>query len=144
MLVTQWDCIRFHRNAVSHRNGDAATTARGTDMRVLVVEDEPLLAMMLEESLADLGHEVIGPAASAEHALSLLTDNPVEAALLDFSLGSDGNSVPVARQLRDAGIPFCYLSGHATLDAGTGAPDAPLLSKPVSMAALEDALARMA
>ena len=82
--------------------------------------------------------------ASAEHALSLLTDNPVEAALLDFSLGSDGNSVPVARQLRDAGIPFCYLSGHATLDAGTGAPDAPLLSKPVSMAALEDALARMA
>jgi hypothetical protein len=46
--------------------------------------------------------------------------------------------------LRDAGIPFCYLSGHATLDAGTGAPDAPLLSKPVSMAALEDALARMA
>lgn len=113
-------------------------------MRVLVVEDEPLLAMLLEESLADLGHIAIGAAASVTQAMALLDAEPIDCALLDFSLGGSDNSVAVAQRLHDQGVPFCYLSGHNSLDVGTGAPDAPMMTKPVSIDHLERALDRMA
>lgn len=109
-------------------------------MRVLVVEDEPLLAMLLEESLAELGHEAVGAAATVDQAQALLDEAPVDCALLDFTLGEDTTSVPVARRLRDEGTPFAYLSGHVSFEPADGAPDAPLLTKPVSMDALKSVL----
>ncbi len=112
-------------------------------MRVLLVEDEPLLAMLLEECLADLGHEPVGAVATVEQAHALLDLNPVDCALLDFSLGGSDTSVEVAQRLARLGIPFCYLSGHSTLEADSGAPDAPLLTKPVTMDALTRALDAM-
>lgn len=112
-------------------------------MRILVVEDEPLLAMLLEEDLSDLGHEPVGSAATVEQALALIAEEAVDAALLDFSLGHETTSAPVARALRDAGTPFYYLSGHASLEAADETPDAPLLTKPVSLDALKCALKDM-
>ena len=53
-------------------------------MRILVVEDEPLLAMLLEENLADLGHDKVTAVATVDQALSALDEGPVDAALLDF------------------------------------------------------------
>lgn len=113
-------------------------------MRVLLVEDEPLLAMLLEECLIDLGHEPVGAAATVDQAHTLLDMGIVDCALLDFSLGGTDTSVDVAQRLERLGIPFCYLSGHSTLEPGSGAPDAPLLTKPVSMDALTRALETMA
>ena len=113
-------------------------------MRVLLVEDEPLLAMLLEENLIDLGHEPVGAVATVNQALALLDAGQIDCALLDFSLGTNGNSVAVAQRLENEGIPFCYLSGHSSLDAATGAPDAPMMTKPVSIEQLERALDRMA
>ncbi len=112
-------------------------------MRVLLVEDEPLLAMLLEESLNDLGHDPVGAVATVKQAMALLDAETVDCALLDFSLGSAENSVAVAQRLRLADIPFCYLSGHSSLDIGSGAPAAPMLTKPVSMRDLERALDQM-
>lgn len=112
-------------------------------MKILVVEDEPLLAMLLEENLADLGHEAIHTAATVDQALSMLDEAEVDCALLDFSLGHDATSAPVARRLQEAGKPFCYLSGHACLEEDDDAPEAPLLTKPVSMDALKSALSAM-
>ncbi|MDF8332107.1 response regulator [Novosphingobium cyanobacteriorum] len=112
-------------------------------MRILVVEDEPLLAMLLEENLADLGHEAVGTAATVEQALALLDEAPIDAALLDFSLGHDANSAPIARRLAEEGTPFYYLSGHTSLEAADDAPEAPLLTKPVSLEALKTALSTM-
>jgi hypothetical protein len=57
-----------------------------------------------------------------DQALSALDEGPVDAALLDFSLGSDTTSVPVALRLREEGTPFFYLSGHASFDPDAGAP----------------------
>lgn len=112
-------------------------------MRVLVVEDEPLLAMLLEESLSDLGHDPVGAVATVTQAMAVLDAETVDCALLDFSLGGTENSVAIAERLRLAGIPFCYLSGHSSLDTGSGAPDAPMMTKPVSMRDLERALDHM-
>ena len=112
-------------------------------MRVLVVEDEPLLAMLLEENLAELGYELVGCAATVPQALSMLDEHQVDCALLDYSLGNDTTSLPVAQKLRNAGKPFYYLTGHSHL--GDDLPiHAPMLTKPVSMDALQLALRKMA
>lgn len=112
-------------------------------MKILVVEDEPLLAMLLEESLADLGHQAVGSAATVDQALSMLDETDIDCALLDFSLGRDTTSAAVARRLQEAGTPFYYLSGHASLEEYDDTPRAPLLTKPVSMDALRGALSAM-
>jgi len=121
----------------------ALSAQLGTVMKILVVEDEPLLAMLLEENLADLGHEAIHTAATVDQALSMLDETDVDCALLDFSLGHQATSAPVARRLQESGKPFCYLSGHASLEATDDTPDAPLLTKPVSLDALKLALSAM-
>lgn len=113
-------------------------------MRVLIVEDEPLLAMLLEESIADLGHEPVGAAATVAQALALLDYGPVDCALLDYSLGGENTSIPVAERLVRDRVPFTYLSGHAALDKRSGAPDGPLLNKPASMDGIARALDAMA
>jgi len=111
-------------------------------MRILVLEDEPLLAMMLEECLEELGHELAGSAASVAQAFQLLDDatSPPDFALLDFSLGGETNSLPVARRLRAQGVPFAYLTGHTSLDEESDVPPAPILSKPFSLDQLEAAI----
>ena len=85
-------------------------------MRILIVEDEPLLAMLLEEIVDDLGHEPIGAAATVAQALALLDKASVDCALLDFSLGGTNTSIPVAERLALDRVPFTYLSGHSALD----------------------------
>lgn len=112
----------------------------GSNMRVLVVEDEPLLSMLLEESVAELGYELAGSAATVDQALATLATSQIDLALLDFSLGQDKTSLPVAEQLRAAGIPFIFLSGHQTLEADGDVPPAPLLTKPFSLDQLDDAI----
>lgn len=113
-------------------------------MRILVVEDEPLLAMLLEASLSDLGHDVAASAATVEQALITLGKDRFDAALLDFSLGHQTTSAPVARRLREQGTPFYYLSGHVSLQEADLTPDAPLLNKPVDLQELKAALKVMA
>lgn len=112
-------------------------------MRILVVEDEPLLAMLLEESLEDLGHEMVGVAATVAQAEAILDQHPIDAAFLDFSLADDATSAPVAERLRREGKPFYYVTGYDSIAPSGQAPEAPLLSKPVSMVALKDALEAM-
>lgn len=116
----------------------------GSDgMRVLIVEDEPLLAMLIEEGVRDLGHDVAGSAATVAQALAALEAETVDMALLDFTLGDDTNSLPVARRLQERGIPFAYLTGHNSLPTGDGVPVAPILMKPFTMDQLEQAMLGM-
>ena len=109
-------------------------------MRILVVEDEPLLAMLLEESLAELGHEVVGSAATIDQAIATIEALPLDFALLDFTLADDAHSGPVATRLIAAGVPFVYLTGHHTLPQGGEVPDAPLLTKPFTLDQLSEVL----
>lgn len=109
-------------------------------MRILILEDEPLLAMLLEESLAELGHEVVASAATVGQALAEIDTVELDIALLDYTLGDEATAVPVANRLRADGTPFIYLTGHRSLPLGGDAPTAPLLTKPFTLDQLDEAM----
>lgn len=110
---------------------------------VLVVEDEALIAMLIEQMLVDLGAEVLGPAAGPEEALALL-DGPgaPDAAVMDVNLG--GQRVdPVAAALAARGIPFLLVTGYGQA-GGLGLPGArAVLGKPFQPPDLVLAMARL-
>jgi DNA-binding NtrC family response regulator len=78
--------------------------------RVLVAEDEPVIALDLASAVEEAGGEVVGPAASVRQAMSLVCDDGLQAAILDFDL-LDGNVGPVIEELMRRGIPAIVHSG---------------------------------
>lgn len=113
--------------------------------RVLVVENEALVAMAMEDALMDAGAEVVGPAYSVDAAMELievrLLDGGLNAAVLDINL--DGEVVgPIADRLAALGIPFVFATGYADTH-GVGY-DAPLLQKPFEPGALVRAVEALA
>lgn len=82
-------------------------------LRVLVVEDEMTIALLIEDMLSDLGHEVVSLAMRLPQALKLAETTDIDFAILDINL--DGRmSFPVAERLRDRGIPFVFASGYGS------------------------------
>jgi len=79
--------------------------------RVLVVEDDTLVAMLIEEFLSDLGCAAVGPCGSVEMALAAIRTEELDLAVLDVNLGGEA-AYPVAQMLDDKGIPFLFLSGY--------------------------------
>jgi DNA-binding response OmpR family regulator len=108
-------------------------------LRILAVEDEGLIAMELEDLLGDLGHEVIGPAATVESALTLLEGARPDAAVVDANLGGE-SARPVVEALQAGGIPVVLASGYEPQDLETLGLGVPLLRKPYSRRELADAL----
>ncbi len=98
--------------------------------RVIIVEDEYLVALDVEAVLQSMGVEIIVIATTLAQARQIVEQDGADCVLLDVSL-SDGMSYDFARQLREAGIPFGFVSGYGDT---TGFPDdlsqAPLLGKP--------------
>lgn len=106
------------------------------NISVLIVEDEPILAMGMEDDLRDLGYDVAGIARSVDEAQGLLADQPVDFdfAILDYNLG-DETSAPLAAALAACGTPFVYLTGRPdAVRADPLAPDAPIYTKPTNVA----------
>ena len=98
-------------------------------LRVLVVEDEMMVSMLLEDMLADLGCAVVGPAARLEEAMDLAERGDFDCALLDVNLAGK-QSFPLADLLRARKTPFAYATGYG--EAGLRPEDkgAVLLMKP--------------
>lgn len=97
--------------------------------RVLVVEDEMLVLIMMEDMLADLGCKSVTSAATVEKALALIDAQAFDVALLDMNL--DGNdSHPVAEALSARGVPFVYSTGNTGQNLRDGYSDRPVLRKP--------------
>jgi CheY-like chemotaxis protein len=80
-------------------------------MRLLVVEDDLLVAMDLSGMLQDLGYQVVGPAASIEDALPFLDPAHIDGALIDLDLGGE-KATALADTLLALGIPFVISSGY--------------------------------
>ncbi|MFL9842140.1 response regulator [Sphingomonas sp. ST-64] len=108
--------------------------------RILIVEDEPLIAMMLEDFLEMLGKDLAGSADSVATALSVIETGEVEAAILDVNLSGGEKSWPVADALAAAGIPFVLATGGSGDMVADGYKDRPVLPKPFTMDAVEKAL----
>lgn len=98
-------------------------------MRILVVEDDAMVSMLMEDLLVDLGHEVEGPAATIADALERVEAGNFDAAILDVHLkGSD--SYAVAERLKEKGIPFAFATGYSAADLPDDYLDQPILPKP--------------
>ena len=108
--------------------------------RILVVDDEPLIAMLLGDWLVELGCEVVGPAHSVDAALSWLNGSKVHGAFLDVSLGTN-DSYLVAEALRQLSVPVIFATGHGADSIDARFRDAGTLTKPFDFAAVENAVA---
>jgi CheY-like chemotaxis protein len=108
--------------------------------RVLVVEDESLVAMLLETILEDMGCVPVGPAATVDEGLQMATgDEPIDAALLDVNVA--GRQVfPIAQALKDRGVPFVFSTGYGEGGLPNEWRGQPTLQKPFTEAAVRDAL----
>ena len=106
---------------------------------MLVVEDEPLVAMMVEDMLVDLGWTVVGPASSLEEALRRAAEGGFDVALLDVNLNGE-RSDPVAELLRARGLPLVFATGYGSSTSTN--PAEPVLHKPYRADQLAAALER--
>ena len=104
--------------------------------RVLLVEDEALVAMMIQECLTESGHSVIGPISRASDALQAAKEIDYDAAILDINLG-DGMAYPVADILAARGIPFVFVTGYEADTVDDRFSHVPILQKPIERQMLE-------
>ena len=111
--------------------------------RIMIVEDEALVAMMVEDLLTEIGCEISGSFGAVDDALAWLRDAAtpppaLDGAVLDVNIG--GTLVfPVAERLRAAGIPFIFATGYAALPR-EGFEDVTVLSKPINPGLLRHAV----
>jgi PAS domain S-box-containing protein len=106
--------------------------------RVLLVEDEALVAMMIQECLAEFGYQVVGPICTASEAAAKAKDGPLEAAVLDINLG-DGAVYPIADILAARGVPFVFVTGYDADSVDARFRKIPILQKPIEREMLKRA-----
>ncbi|WP_158815226.1 response regulator [Methylocapsa sp. S129] len=111
--------------------------------RVLVVEDEMMVAMLVEDMILELGYDVVGPAMTLESGLALARDEPLDGAILDVNLGHGARTTPIAEVLKSRGVPFMFATGYGSNALIEGFRDAPVLKKPFSMKEFTQALERL-
>ena len=104
--------------------------------RILVVEDEMLVSMLIEDILLDLGCEIVGPASRVPKALEIALSERVDAALLDMNVAGE-RVFPVADALAERGIPFAFVSGYGDEVLDGSHAGRPVVKKPFPASALE-------
>jgi CheY-like chemotaxis protein len=109
-------------------------------LRILVVEDEGLVAMLLEDMLEELGHQVVGPAATLKRALELAREEAVDIAVVDLNLNGQDAS-PVAAVLVERKIPFACATGYGELPEPLRG--SPILAKPYDFDALKSVISQL-
>lgn len=108
-------------------------------LRILVVEDEVAIAMLLEDMLLDLGGEVVGPAGRIQQALGMAETESFDVAILDVNV-SGQPIYPVVEVLQRRGIPFVFSTGYGSAGIDAAWRDRPVLQKPFSQDELERVL----
>lgn len=109
----------------------------GAARNILLVEDEPLIAMMLEDLLVGLGHDVVGSVDNVADALARIAAGGFDYVVLDVHLRDGESCWPVADALADRGIPFLLASGGGADIPPERHRAAPVLSKPFTGAEIE-------
>jgi two-component SAPR family response regulator len=107
-----------------------------TGNRVLLVEDEILVAMMMRDILSDLGFSVIGPFSRLSEAMVAAVHNEIDAGIVDINLGGEF-VYPVADVLVARGIPFVFVTGYGVESIEGRFGSVPIIKKPVQRQALQ-------
>ena len=100
--------------------------------RILIVEDEPFIALTLEDMLDDLGFAHAGTVSHVSDAVAMIESEPVDCALLDVNLGSEKID-PVADLLASRGCPFIFTTGYGRSGIPASHAERPVLQKPFRM-----------
>ena len=120
-----------------------AISAAGADplfgRRVLVVEDESMIGMLIEDMLGEHGAVVLGPAKRLDAALALAGSESLDIAVLDLNLAGE-TVYPVAEALAAKGVPFLFMTGYGQLGIAERWRDRPSLAKPFRPSQLAEAL----
>ena len=111
--------------------------------QILIVEDEPLIAMMLEDFLDVLDKQACGTADTVATALARVEQGGIDAAILDLNLRGGEKSTAVAEALAARGIPFVFATGGSEDSLDPRFADRPCLSKPFTMDGVQRALASL-
>ena len=111
-------------------------------LRILLVEDEAMVALMIQDMLQDLGCTVAAVAASVADGLALVDDErlDLDGAVLDINLGGE-KVFPIARRLKDRGVPFIFSTGYGLAGIAEEFARTPTLAKPYGPGALHGMLA---
>ena len=111
--------------------------------QILIVEDEPLIAMMLEDFLEVLDKQAAGVVDTVADALARVQAGQIDAAILDVNLRGGERSTPVAEALAERGIPFVFATGGSDDSVDPAYRDRPCLQKPFTMDSVERVLAAL-
>jgi DNA-binding LytR/AlgR family response regulator len=127
----------------SHAKGQCAIVTEGHALRILVVDDEFLIATFLEEVLFDEGCEVVGPVGAVAPALALIEESgaTLDGAFLDINLRGE-LVYPVADAIIARGVPFAFLTGYGPKGVDPRFGTIPVLCKPFDALKIPDMLAR--
>ena len=115
---------------------------RFSGRRVLLVEDEPIVAWLLKDMLVDFGCSVVGPAADVNQALAMIEAESIDVAVLDVNLRGQ-MSYPIADVLVARGVPFVFSTGYDKDRLLDGYRTIPTLQKPFHRSDLGDTLAKL-
>jgi CheY-like chemotaxis protein len=114
----------------------------GAPLRVLVIEDEAMVAMLIEDMLEDMGHDVGAVASRMEDALDIAQTGTFDLAILDVNL--DGQpSYPIADILKRRGVPFVFATGYGAKGLTPEYTGTPTLAKPFGHADLQKLLSQV-
>ncbi len=123
-------------NGADKSHSAAARTFVVTGDRIMVVEDEALVAMVESDALTELGYAVVGPFSKPSDAIAAVRKGDIAAAVLDINL--DGVLVyPVAEELTARGIPFVFVTGYGTESIDERFAGIPVLQKPIERETLQ-------
>ncbi|MFK3690625.1 response regulator [Agrobacterium tumefaciens] len=109
-------------------------------MKILIVEDEALLAMELESEVEEAGHEIVGVAADSKQALSLIEKTSPQFAFVDIQLLDGPTGIDVGRHLASRSIPYVFVSGNLKRIPEDFAGALGAIEKPYTMNGLQNAL----
>ena len=109
---------------------------------MLIVEDEMMVAMLVEDMLVDMGFQVVGPAYRLSEGLRLAERERIDIAVLDVNING-ARSFPIAAVLTERGIPFVFATGYGATGVEAEYPGIPVVSKPFTPGRLDDAFAKI-
>jgi PAS domain S-box-containing protein len=145
LLIALRDKETREQDGTHHANGSgngAAIPLKKVDKpRVLVVEDEALVGIMIQECMTELGFQIVGPVCSASDALEAAKAGDFDAAILDINLG-DGMVYQVAEILARRHVPFAFVTGYDADSVDSRFRDIPVLQKPVEREMLQKLFAQ--
>jgi CheY-like chemotaxis protein len=112
-----------------------------SNRKVLVVEDEMMIAMLIEDMLDEFGCRLVGPATNVRRALELIGEESIEVAVLDLNLDGQ-DTYAIADALQSKNIPFIFATGYGSKGLRAEQVGRPVLQKPFQTKDLENALAQ--